>query len=1329
MNQYATNIIRGSHHPEFLKHEVLADLFIYTAQHFPDKTALIEDDKHISYAELYQQALTMAQHLSLKGVKAGDIVGLWLPRGIELLKSQLAICLSGAAWLPFDMDTPADRIAVCLDDAAAVGMITSDEWYETLTEVPQTKWRNTALQQPLQQVVELDQATPEHPAYIIYTSGSTGKPKGILITQRNICHFLRSENHILGIESQDKVYQGFSVAFDMSFEEIWLSYLVGATLWLAPKSLVSDPERLCKTLQQEQITVLHAVPTLLALFPEDVPNLRIINLGGEMCPDALVERWALPHHQMFNTYGPTETTVTASLERLEQGKLVTIGKPLPNYGMLVINAERELLAQGETGELCIFGPSVAPGYLGRADLTADKFIQNAWAEDTEEQQLYRTGDLAKIDEFGQVHCLGRADDQVKIRGFRVELGEIEAALCDIEGIGTAAVILRAEDGVDQLVAFIAAEIEAKQAIDIKKLRQVLMQRLPPYMVPNRFELIQDVPRLLSGKIDRKALKVRELTSVVDRSESDLPQNQAEEVLFEVLARLFPNMPIKLDADFFDDLGGHSLLAAVLISNLRQHAAYSHLTIQNLYQTRKVGAIAALMLEQPEQLDVDGQLGQDNPRNHLYKWACALAQSVTIPVLISINILQWLAPFFTYHYFTGGSRDSIPFAVFMSLMVYIMVIIMSFVISIGVKRLLMWGIEAGRYPLWGMTYFRWWLADRILSISPVYLLSGSTLLNLYLKALGAKVGHDVNISSVHIRMPSLLTIEDGVSIGSHVNLENAKVEHGHLVLGSIHLKKDSYLGSYAVLEENTVIEEQAQVNALTSIEYGSVVPAGEIWDGTPAKKIGYVSELGQLAERPKLSRLRKYSEYIYYAVSALIIACIFFIPIFPSFILVDWLDVNVFNIDPNNHLQIALYYFALAIPASAMMMLITVFVSAALRKLALPQLKTGTYPVHGGVYYRKWFAAQILETSLQTLHGLFATLYAPTWFRLLGAKVGKNTEISTATGVIPEMLSLGEESFIADAVMLGDEEIKNGWMTLKSTQIGNRSFVGNSAYIGDGTVVPDNVLIGVQSKTPANQEMYTGQTWFGSPALLLPAREAVQQFPDHLTFRPSTKRRLMRGLIEGLRIVLPAALAIGVGYTIVLEVIDVINIYSIAIGLIALTFAGLLYGIGCFAIVALLKWILIGRYEARSIPMWTMFVWLSEGVTSLYESVAIPNFLNYLRGTPMLPFFLRLLGVKIGRDVYMDTADLTEFDCVSIGDRAEFNSFSGPQTHLFEDRIMKIGQVQIENDVVVNARSIILYNAKVSHHAVLGPLTLVMKGESIPAQSAWIGSPAVPWHYK
>ena len=699
---HTLSVIRGDQRPEFIRTEVLSDILDHTAEQYPTHIALIDHERKISYAELQQQVDQIAQQLIQRGVKAGDRVGLWLPRGADLLIAQAGICKAGAAWLPFDMDVPVDRIQICLDDAQAVGIVTSQEWAGLLTQLQQNVWTAHELNQPTQHPIIQQRAALDDAAYIIYTSGSTGKPKGIVIEQRNICHFLRSENSVLGVCHQDKVYQGFSVAFDMSFEEVWISYLVGATIWIAPKDLVTDPERLCKTLQQENITVLHAVPTLLALFPEDVPNLRIINLGGEMCPEALVARWDLPHHQIFNTYGPTETTVTSSLARVYANEPVTIGVPLPNYGMLVLNDQLELLAQGEVGELCVFGPSVGREYLGRPELTAEKFIDNQWAQNEHELKLYRTGDLARLDENGQIQCLGRADDQVKIRGFRVELGEIEAALCDLNGIGTAAVVLRRDDEMDQLVAFIVLDQEAKSQIQVKDIRTYLKSRLPAYMVPNRFEIVEQVPRLLSGKIDRNALRKIELTTSIDKEVSDEPQNEAESILFTILQKLFPNQAIRLSADFFDDLGGHSLLAAVLTSELREYPEYAQITIQNIYQNRKVGAISQFMLAQTKQQ----QMREVNSYevNSLHRVLCGVAQLVVIPVLIALTILQWLAPFFSYHYFTGSPSDSIPHAIAISLGVYVLSMIASFALSIVGNRLLLRGVKAGEYPLWSRTYF-------------------------------------------------------------------------------------------------------------------------------------------------------------------------------------------------------------------------------------------------------------------------------------------------------------------------------------------------------------------------------------------------------------------------------------------------------------------------------------------------------------------------------------------------------------------------------------------------------------------------------------------------
>ncbi|MFM9901010.1 MAG: amino acid adenylation domain-containing protein, partial [Polaromonas sp.] len=457
------DVLQGPHLPELIRTEVLADLLEATAARLPDQVALVFGDQQLTYHALNAKADQAASALIASGVRPGHIVGLWLPRGIDLLVMQAGIAKAGAAWLPFDADTPTDRIAVCLDDAQAVGLVTCAAFSTRVAD--RQVWTAEALQLPTSPVSRRTGVLPSHPAYVIYTSGSTGKPKGIEISQGSICHFLRSENTQLQITEADRVYQGFSVAFDMSFEEIWISYLAGATLWLAPKEVASDPEALPLALVANHITVLHAVPTLLALFTQDVPGLRLINLGGEMCPQSLVARWARPGRRVFNTYGPTEATVSASLAELHAGEVVTIGKPLPNYGLLIIHPDTAqglvLLPRGEVGELCITGPGVAAGYLGRPELTADKFLPNPWAQTAHDARLYRTGDLARIDADGCVQCLGRTDDQVKIRGFRVELGEIEAVLAAQPGVGTVAVILRQESGLDQLIAFIVFDGPAR----------------------------------------------------------------------------------------------------------------------------------------------------------------------------------------------------------------------------------------------------------------------------------------------------------------------------------------------------------------------------------------------------------------------------------------------------------------------------------------------------------------------------------------------------------------------------------------------------------------------------------------------------------------------------------------------------------------------------------------------------------------------------------------------------------------------------------------------------------------------------------------------------
>jgi len=1314
-------ILRGASRPDLLLEESLYDILSATAARHPAKTAMLWQDTALSYAGLHSAATLAAGALSFLGAGPGQIVGLLLPRGSDLLVAQSAIAGSGAAWLPFDAEIPLERASICLTAAGALGVVTTREWGARLGALPVPVWFLEDLLAQETGRLALKKPAPDAPAYVIYTSGSTGTPKGITITQRNICHFLRSENAVLGIRTEDRVYQGFSVAFDMSFEEIWISFLVGATLWLAPPELVTDPEAIADTLEREQITVLHAVPTLVALIERLPGHLRLLNIGGEACPEALAQRLSGCGRRVFNTYGPTETTVTASLTELSPGERVTIGLPLPNYGIAVVGPNAHPLPAGDTGEIAIFGPGVSPGYLGQPELTAARFILNPVAESEAESLLYLTGDLGRIGEDGRLHCLGRVDHQVKLRGFRIELDEVAAALARQPGIGTAAAIVRQLHGSEEIVAFC---VPLGPSIGPRQLREALQLELPGYMVPARVELLQEMPRLVSGKVNLATLRILPLAAVASADTPAIftPDTEELRVLWDSLATLFPDVNFRPEQDFFCDLGGHSLLAARLVSRLRKSPGYAGVGVRQIYENRTLGKIGqALSLLKT---DLATPSLPHPPAPAWRRFWCGVAQLGCLPFLTVIDLLQWLAPFFTYHNLTGAKTDSIPFAMLASIAAFLLVISVSFPLTALLKRVFVGRLAAGNYPLWGLTYFRWWLGTQLANASAGHLISGTPWRALHLRILGAKVGSHTTLNSLSVSVPELLEIGDGVCVGTFANIENARVEGGRLFIGKVSIAKGASVDSYAVLENDTAIGEGSRLCGLSTLSQGECIPPGQTWSGAPACRIPQESETWP--ESPLPSRVAVWAGMAFYAVAAAGVAVLFFTPTFPAFVLVDWIDAHTVDLFESSlpWWKALPLVFVMAFPASMGLVTLTAFLAGGFLSLMQKQ-SAGTFPLSGPEYRRKWVRSTVLDTSLQVLHGLYASVFAAPWLRLLGAKVGRETEVSTAEGVIPHLLELGDGAFIADGALLGDEEQRSGWMRLKGTRIGNRSFVGNGAYVPDGAVFPDDVLLGVQSSAPHNEMLVSGQTWMGSPPMLLPARETIVQPDAALTFRPSLGRRLVRGTIEAVRIVLPMSFVISAGYVMVYRLMDLLDAEDWIATVLGVVEASLLYSLVSFGLVCGLKWLLVGRYKPRQAPMWTLFVWLSEAVTVAYESLAVPALLDHLKGTPFLPWALRCMGAKIGKGVWLNTTDLTEFDCVEIGDHAELNAYSGPQTHLFEDRIMRIGRVQIGEGATLGVRTTVLYDSSVGAHCRLGPLTLVAKGEHLPPGTRWGGSPASP----
>jgi non-ribosomal peptide synthetase-like protein len=347
-----------------------------------------------------------------------------------------------------------------------------------------------------------------------------------------------------------------------------------------------------------------------------------------------------------------------------------------------------------------------------------------------------------------------------------------------------------------------------------------------------------------------------------------------------------------------------------------------------------------------------------------------------------------------------------------------------------------------------------------------------------------------------------------------------------------------------------------------------------------------------------------------------------------------------------------------------------------------------------------------------------------WFRALGAKLGRFVELSTASTTTPDLLDIGDDCTIADEVSLGAARVERGWLTLAPTRLGRRAFVGNGAVIPAGTTLGAESLVGVLTVAPLDSEQAarTGGCWLGSPPMLLQRRQPTTGFPEQATFRPTRKLQWARGCWELLRVTLPGG-GLAIATVVVLETtVKIWGVWGPAGALLSLP---AIFAACCSMVILAIvpvKWIVMGRYRPFERPLWSAFLWRLEFVNALFEFLATPIGLETLRGTPLLPWYLRLLGCRIGRSIYIDTTGFIEFDLVEVGDRSILNRDCILQTHLFEDRVMKGSRLRIGSGCEIGADSIVLCDSEMKDGARLGALSLLMKGEVLPAGPVWVGSP-------
>jgi amino acid adenylation domain-containing protein len=566
------------------------ELFEAQARRTPSATAAVHGDERVSYRELDARANRLAHHLRGLGVGPDALVGLCVERSLDMLVGALAIMKAGGAYVPLDPHFPADRLTYMLEDSGAAVLVTQQHLAGLLPAARRVVRMDAdaAAWAGLPDATPESGARPEHLAYAIYTSGSTGRPKGVQIPHRALVNFLCSMAREPGLGGDDVLLAVTTLSFDIAGLELYLPLVRGARVVIASAGEAADGRALAELMRTSGATIMQATPATWRMLVESgwegAPDLVVL-CGGEALPPDLAADLLGRCARLYNVYGPTETTIWSALTRLERGQRITLGRPLANTQLLVLDRHGQLVPIGVPGELCIGGAGLARGYRNRPDLTAERFVPSPLAPG---ERLYRTGDEALVAADGMVEYLGRLDQQVKVRGFRIELGEIESALAGQPGVVRAAVAAREyRPGDRRLVAYVVAADPAPTAAE---LRAALRATLPEYMVPGAFVFLDRFPLTPNGKLDRRALPAPEAEAT--RSAGGAPRTAVEESLVEIWAGVLGADRVGIEDDFFE-LGGHSLLGTRLVSRVRDAFAVD-LPLRAVFEARTVAAMAELV---------------------------------------------------------------------------------------------------------------------------------------------------------------------------------------------------------------------------------------------------------------------------------------------------------------------------------------------------------------------------------------------------------------------------------------------------------------------------------------------------------------------------------------------------------------------------------------------------------------------------------------------------------------------------------------------------------------------------------------------------------------
>ena len=1300
-----------------------------------DHLAVDAADVTLSYAELDARANQLARFLLRRGVRPGDRVGLLFDRAVDGYASMLAVLKVHAAYVPLDTAFPPDRLAYIVSDAG-VGLVLSRSHLADRAAGLAGAARLLYLDEAdgpiaVESRDRLGAAEVGRPVddlcYVIYTSGSTGRPKGVAIEHASICNFVQVAAEVYGLDCDDRVYQGMTIAFDFSVEEIWVPWMAGATLVPKPGGENLLGPELNDFLLQRRVTALCCVPTLLATLEDELPGLRFLLVSGESCPQDLVARWHRAGRRFLNVYGPTEATVTATWTVLDPGRPVTIGVPLPTYSVVVLDPDADrAVPPGAMGEIGIAGIGLASGYLNRPELTERAFVPDfIGIPQNPSGRIYRTGDLGRVNSAGEIEHHGRIDTQVKIRGYRVELTEIESVLLQVPGIAQAVVdTYQPQPDVIELVAYYSSRRDTA-ALDAGRVFAYLRDRLPGYMVPAYAEQLPVIPMMASGKADRKSLPApRGPRRLATEDDYVAPANDAERTLAQLLATTLGVDRVSAESHFFDVLGADSLLMARFNAAIRKHAGLPAVSMKDIYLNPTVRRLAATLAKQAPAHEAahaafDRAAAPAGKPRYVLCGALQLllfAGTVLAASLVLDAGATWTA-----------AGYGVPGICARAVLFGAAVLLGTGAVPIAAKWILIGRWKPQRIRVWSLAYLRFWIVKTLVVASPLArLCMGTPLYPLYLRALGAKIGPGVAIFTHHVPVcTDLLTVGPGSVIRKDTYLSGYRARSGVIETGAVTLGANVFVGEHTVLDIDTAIGDDAQLGHASALHAGQAVPAGQCWHGSPAEPADAGWDYRTVTPAPR-SALRQVRYCILRLLLALGIlgpvavggAILMLSPSMLTRLLTGHAHATSALLDRDALIIGAAVVFGLTL--AGLLLVCTV------PRLLSRALKPGqVYPLYGWQY--------TLQRNVSRLSniGLFNALLGDSsaivhYLQAIGYHLAPVVQSGSNFGMavkheMPTLSSVGTGSIVSDGLSFMNAEFSSSSFRVLPAAIGARNFLGNNIAYPAGGRTGDDCLLATKAMIPIAGPVREGVGLLGSPSFEIPRSVHRDHRFDHLARGRLRRRRLAAKNRHN-------AVTIGLH-----ELVR----YLYVVGLVLIAFDP--FGIGnlpdwaatatCIVLdfaFTLVYFVLVEhavlafrRLQPRYCSIYDAAFWRHER----FWKVPSTAYFQIFNGTPFKNVMWRLLGVRMGRRVFDDGCGIVERTLVTVGSECTLNAGSVLQSHSLEDGTFKSDYITIGPGCTLGVGAFVHYGVTMGAGSELDADSFLMKGENVPPRAWWGGNPA------